>query len=403
MRLQPVELAAQRRPQLVGDRPAVPVVQVERVHDLADDVELELGRGAVPDPHRTRVAVAAEVVERRLGADDVPVDAVEDVQPASPAPASVHRASSQVHEGAGLLGEAEPHQRVHREGGVTDPGEAVVPVAGAADRLRQRGGRGGHQRPGGLVDQQLQRQRRPLHHLPVPAPVPGPADPPLPVPRACRRAGPATSPISSGCGEPQRDSASARLSPSSRTGCADGRGPVGGQRHGGPQDELGERGEEEGAGALDDLHLGPRPGVVEGGRAPDVDVDPAADRAHEADELAGAAPDRPLLVRHHEVDDLADEVLAQEPGHEDVRVRQVHLLHPRGAGAPHGEPAAALVVEDRGEHRRGVEAGQAEPVDVAVGGDEGGRVEIADDAVVLDESSHAAPRVVPCAAPSRAA
>jgi hypothetical protein len=93
-------------------------------------------------------------------------------------------------------------------------------------------------------------------------------------------------------------------------------------------------------------------------------------------------------VRHHEVDDLADELLAQESGHEDVRVRQVHLLHAPGPGAPHAEPAAALVVQERGEHRRRVEPGQAQPVDVTVGGDEGGRVQVTDDAVVLDESSH---------------
>jgi hypothetical protein len=93
-------------------------------------------------------------------------------------------------------------------------------------------------------------------------------------------------------------------------------------------------------------------------------------------------------VRHHEVDDLADEVLAQEPGHEHVRVRQVHLLHAGGADTAHGEPAAALVVEDGGEDRRRVEPRKAEPVDVAVRGHQGGGVQIADDAVVLDESSH---------------
>ena len=68
---------------------------MDRVHDLAHDVELELGRGPVADPHRARVPVAPQVVQRRLGARDVPVDAVEDVQ-ALAGSASVHRAPSQV-------------------------------------------------------------------------------------------------------------------------------------------------------------------------------------------------------------------------------------------------------------------------------------------------------------------
>jgi pSer/pThr/pTyr-binding forkhead associated (FHA) protein len=93
-------------------------------------------------------------------------------------------------------------------------------------------------------------------------------------------------------------------------------------------------------------------------------------------------------VRHHEIHDLADELLAEEPRHEHVRVREVHLLSPGGAGAPDREMAAPVVIEDRGEHGRRVEPGQAEPVDVAVHGDQRGRVQIADDPVVLDRSSH---------------
>ena len=41
------------------------------------------------------------------------------------------------HERSGLLGEAEPQQRVERERGVADPRVAVVPVALAAELLRQ--------------------------------------------------------------------------------------------------------------------------------------------------------------------------------------------------------------------------------------------------------------------------
>ena len=91
------------------------------------------------------------------------------------------------------------------------------------------------------------------------------------------------------------------------------------------------------------------------------------------------------VVDRHEVDHLAHAVLRQKAGDEDVRVRHVELL--RRPLAPDGsdpEEAAALGVEDRSEHARPVEAVGAEPVDRAVGADERGRVQVADDAVLRD-------------------
>src|SRR6185295_10793088 len=64
-----------------------------------------------------------------------------------------------VHEVAGLLDEADAHERVRREGGVADPGVAVVPVAPAAQVLGQAAGDGGHHGPARLVGEELQRQR----------------------------------------------------------------------------------------------------------------------------------------------------------------------------------------------------------------------------------------------------
>src|SRR3970282_1218671 len=51
-----------------------------RLAALAVDVELELVRSAVPDPHRPRAAVAGEVLERALGRGLVPVHVVEHLQ-----------------------------------------------------------------------------------------------------------------------------------------------------------------------------------------------------------------------------------------------------------------------------------------------------------------------------------
>ncbi len=68
----------------------------------------------------------------------------------------------EAHEVTRLLVEAERVQGPEAEGRVADPAVAVVPVAFAARRLRQRGGRRGDDRPGRVVGQPLQHQRRAL-------------------------------------------------------------------------------------------------------------------------------------------------------------------------------------------------------------------------------------------------
>ena len=125
----------------------------------------------LPIRHRRRAHVALQVPELLLGQVLVPVDAVHDLQRARLAAGGVAEAPLQpLHERAGLLGEPEPEQRVEREGGVAHPRVAVVPVACAAEPLRQAGGGGGHDRAGRRVCEQLERERRAVHHL-APAPA----------------------------------------------------------------------------------------------------------------------------------------------------------------------------------------------------------------------------------------
>ena len=133
-------------------------VQVDRVEQRAPDVVLALVVGAVADPHRLGPAVAAEVVERLLGQLLLAADPVHDLQ-VGVVPADV---DDEAHEVARLLVEAERVQRPEAEGRVADPAEAVVPVAFAAGRLGQRGGRRGEDRPGRRVGEALQDQRRAL-------------------------------------------------------------------------------------------------------------------------------------------------------------------------------------------------------------------------------------------------
>ena len=68
----------------------------------------------------------------------------------------------EAHEVARLLVEAERVHRPEAEGRVADPAEAVVPVAFPARRLRQRGGRGGDDRPGRRVGEALEDEGRAL-------------------------------------------------------------------------------------------------------------------------------------------------------------------------------------------------------------------------------------------------
>ena len=132
--------------------PAVAGV-LEGDHHLAEHVGLALVHGAVADAHRAGAGVAGEVVELALGELAATVDAVHDLevlgvsrdrpqQPVAPAPR--------------LVGVAGPDERLEREGRVAQPAEAVVPVAFAAEVLRERGGRSRHDAPGLVVGHQAQ-------------------------------------------------------------------------------------------------------------------------------------------------------------------------------------------------------------------------------------------------------
>ena len=107
-------ISRQVHPGVVGDRPAVLVVEVDRVDQLAVDVELELLRGAVSDPHGRGAAVAREMVERLLLEVGAAVDPVHHLQRAADALAALAEAVGQpVPERARLLDEPEPEQREH--------------------------------------------------------------------------------------------------------------------------------------------------------------------------------------------------------------------------------------------------------------------------------------------------
>ena len=166
-------------PELVGG--------VDAVQRLAVDVELQLVGGAVADPHRARAAVALPVVERLLDEVGGAVDAVHDVQRAAVAAGALPRpgpAASAPNAAASSVN-PRPSSAYDREGGVADPGVAVVPVALAADLLGQAGGRCRDQSAGRRVGHQLERDRRAVDHLPPAAAVGRAGEPGPPERRPC--------------------------------------------------------------------------------------------------------------------------------------------------------------------------------------------------------------------------
>src|SRR3712207_2737689 len=85
------------------------------------------------------------------------------------------------HEVLRLLLEADGDQGVEGEGGVPEPGIAVVPVALATDPLGQAHRRRGYQGARWIVDQQLQHERRATVDLAPPSVIGATRDPTPPV------------------------------------------------------------------------------------------------------------------------------------------------------------------------------------------------------------------------------
>ena len=155
----PLEDAGEVVPGVVADAVAVLVEQVDRVDQLAVDVELQLVDGGVADPHRARVAVAAQVVEldsprgrcRRCRRAPAAGRARRRRRARSPS-----RSESHAHERAASSVKPSRSRRVEAERRVADPDVAVVPVALAADLLGQARRRRGDDRAGRLVGEQLE-------------------------------------------------------------------------------------------------------------------------------------------------------------------------------------------------------------------------------------------------------
>ena len=133
-------------------------MQVDGVQDRAPYVVLLLRIGGIADPHRPRSLVTAEVVDRALSELALTADAVHNLQVLF----TRGDVCDEVEEIVGLARETKRVEAPEHEGAVADPGVSVVPVALAADRLRQRRGGGREQGAGRAIGEALEGQSAPL-------------------------------------------------------------------------------------------------------------------------------------------------------------------------------------------------------------------------------------------------
>src|SRR5215207_2359999 len=166
---EPAEYPAKVLPEVVIERCSVLVVKVRRVEDGPVEVELYLSERGIAEPHGAGVQVTGEVVEFSLREVLTAIDAVERLEES--VPVALAAVPEVVHEVARLFVEPDGDEGVEREGGVAQPRVAVVPVALAADPLRQTHRRGRDQSPGRVVDHELEDERRAMNLLPPPPAV----------------------------------------------------------------------------------------------------------------------------------------------------------------------------------------------------------------------------------------
>ena len=123
---------------------------------------------------------------------------------------------------------------------------------------------------------------------------------------------------------------------------------------------------------------------VKPGSAFELEAHPAAHAEHATNQPVAMRP-VPDLPDRHEILDLADSGRGEEARDEHVRVREVELLVlPFAACGPEHETAAAVRIEQRGEHARRVEPRAAVPVHRPLGADQRDRAQVADHSVVGD-------------------
>ena len=383
-----LDLAGGELVELVADPVERARVDVDRVEEGAVDVVLALGGGAVSDPHRLSAPVAAQVVERRLGQLLLAADPVHDLKLRIARADRLHEG----HEVRRLVVEAERVEGPEGEGGVADPGVAVVPVADAAGRLGERGRQRRDHAARRRVHQPLQGEGRALE-LRAP-PVVGEPAAPQPLAPALRGlleqllglvdvgghvggvARPAEGDVAAVAGR--------ELPAAVERPVGDVEGDVREQAQLALPDPCGCA-----EAVLVRLPAGGLAAVVGPRLADELRLDLAGRAVHRPDQhVMGAEPLARLaldLLHGH------DQAVADHRPARLGRPGRLDHVRPGQVAAGEGDPLVGtepqpsrVAIEDRAEHARRVEAGQAEPLDRAVGGEQGAGLAVGEEAVGAD-------------------
>ncbi|OUD96467.1 hypothetical protein CMMCAS03_00465 [Clavibacter michiganensis subsp. michiganensis] len=356
---------------------------LEREHHLADHVGLVLLEGAVADAHRAGAVVAGQAREVALGEVPLAAQPVHDLHVARiPGDRPEEPRAPLV----GLALEAVREEHLQGERRVAEPHVAVVPVAGPAELLGEARGRRRDDAAGVLVRQRAEHEQRPADRGLVRAGVLDGAGPRLP---------PLGRVLEGGVHVERRRLAAVRRVPGEREvdGLAgrhlerDAVVVVRGRELGAAHDDgVGAgHGDEARVVAVELADPGERGRVAEAQAQVALHADCAADPADAPHDV------RPAVAHRHEVGDLDGALGRLPPGPEHEGVAEVRAHGDGGIGRGGRElPRAVLLgAEERTEHGRGVEAGEAQPVDGSVAGDQRSRVAVPDECVVLDAHGHA--------------
>ena len=364
-------LDERRQRRVLPDHARIGEDRLEAENHLAVDVVLALHVRGVADSHLPCAVVAAQVREKLLVQIALAGNPVHRLQ----RPVVGHLAEKP-HERFAFGEVAQSPQRLDDKGGVAQPAEAVIPRPSRANRFRNAGRRRGDDRAGVVVGMQLEAERGAQHRLR----------------RELRqRAG-------LGPGPPAADGLL-------EYGLRIGRRPNG-RRLAGTQRKEG-RPIQADRGAVDQVrrrHVGRE---IEPRRA----THHFQARARRDDLDIGARVIGPRIEMDVDARRAGDR--HQQPAHFDRRLhlqafhqsrREIVQLETAASGVHLGahnvgvahvargrvpvidrleRPAAAtLLIEQPAEHRRAVEARQAQPVDAGVGGDEGDDATVANRAVI---------------------
>ena len=135
---------------------------MQGIDQLAIDVELQLRMRGITDPDRLRAFIAGQPVGFPLQQAALARDAIHDLHVGG----RTRRGAQQpMVPGQCFFRIAGVHQDHERKGGVAQPAEAIVPIAAAAELLRQRRGGRRDDAAGRRIGQRLQRDERAHHQI----------------------------------------------------------------------------------------------------------------------------------------------------------------------------------------------------------------------------------------------